>query len=98
MAAVTISQALGIRKTLEKRYAELVSLRNENANRTRHYIGANADKEIVKEPQYDVKALDKMISRIAREQRLLDEAVKQANATLSVPNYDWNDEVLGELS
>jgi hypothetical protein len=98
MAAITISQGLGIQKTLEKRHAELVSLRNENANRVRSYIGANADKEITKEPMYDVKALDKMITRLAREQRLLDEGIKQANATLAIPNYEWNDEVLGELS
>jgi hypothetical protein len=34
--------------------------------------GSAADKELVKEPVYDVKSLDKAVTRVAREVRLLE--------------------------
>ncbi len=56
----------------------------------------NADKEREIVPTYDVKELDKDITRIAREMRLLDTAIKAANATTKL-NYEWDDAVLGEV-
>jgi len=54
MAHVTINEGLAWLKTLKKRHEELLALRNDNAHRERRFYGASADKEIVKEPVYDV--------------------------------------------
>ena len=97
MAELTISEALGVKKLLSNRYSELVSLRNENSKETRRYRGADAEKFTDEKPVYDVKELDKMITTIAREQRLLDQALKQVNAKTKLKGYNWDDAVLGEL-
>ena len=62
------------------------------------FLGAHADKEIVKEPVYDVKALDKMVTRVAREIQQLEQAIKVTNATTKVIGYQKDEAVLGELS
>ena len=46
-----------------------------HAHRERRFYGAAADKEIVKEPVYDVKVLDRSVTRVAREIRLLEHAL-----------------------
>lgn len=97
MAKITISEALNWQKTLAERHSELVNLRNQNSASEMRYLGVNADKTITKTPLYDVKALDKMITLIAREQRLLNDAIKRTNATVEVLDYNQNDDVLGEL-
>lgn len=98
MAAITISQALSWRKTLETRHNELVSLRNQNSIQETRFYGANTDREKIINPLYDVVALDKLVSNLAKEIRNLDEAVKQTNATTNVTAYNRNDDVLGELT
>ena len=98
MAKVTISEALSCMKTLRERHAELCALRNENShNRTRHY-GVAGDKSETTEPTYNVKQLDALVGQVAREIRKLDVAIKAANAKLKVPDYEWNEEVLGEVA
>src|SRR5436190_24119376 len=77
MAQITINEGLAWLKTLKKRHEELLALRNDNAHRERRFYGASADKEIVKEPVYDVKVLDRLVTRVAREIRLLEQAVKR---------------------
>jgi hypothetical protein len=52
----------------------------------------------VKEPVYDVKVLDCLVGRLAREIRLLDQALKATNAKTIVEACDQDDAVLGELS
>jgi hypothetical protein len=98
MAQITINEGLAWLKTLKKRHEELLALRNDNAHRERRFYGASADKEIVKEPVYDVKVLDKLVTRIAREIRLLDQALKATNARTVVERYEQDDTVLGELT
>src|SRR5204863_319997 len=71
VAQITLNEGLAWLKTLKKRHEELITLRDGNAHRERRFYGASADKEIVKEPVYDVKALDKSVTRVAREIRLL---------------------------
>jgi hypothetical protein len=61
MAQITINEGLAWLKTLKKRHEELLALRNGNAHRERRFYGATADKEIVKEPVYDMKVLDKLV-------------------------------------
>ena len=98
MAQITINEGLAWLKTLKKRHEELLGLRNDNAHRERRFYGASADKEIVKEPVYDVKVLDKIVTRVARDIRLLEQALKTTNARTMVDGYDQDDTVLGELS
>ena len=98
MAQITINEGLAWLKTLKKRHEELISVRNDNAHRERRFYGAAADREIVKEPVYDVKALDKSVTRVAREIRLLEQALKATNARTAVDGYDQDDAVLGELA
>jgi hypothetical protein len=93
---ITVSEALGTLKLLAKRHNELVTLRDQNSASTTQYYGANADKMRVTEPKYDVKALDKLVTQVAREQRLLEQAIKRSNATI-VLDYEWDDVVLGEV-
>ena len=77
MAQITINEGLAWLKTLKKRHEELLALRNDNAHRERRFYGASADKEIVKEPVYDVKVLDRLVTRVAREIRLLEQRSKR---------------------
>ena len=97
MPQITINEGLAWLKTLKKRHEELLALRNDNAHRERRFYGASADKEIVKEPVYDVKVLDRLVTRVAREIRLLEQALKATNAKTVVEAYDQDDTVLGEL-
>lgn len=97
MAQITINEGLAWLKTLKKRHEELVALRNDNAHRERRFCGASADKEIVKEPIYDVRILDRMVTRVAREIRL-QQALKTTNAKTPIEAYQQDDSVLGELS
>jgi hypothetical protein len=98
MAQITINEGLAWLKTLKKRHEELMALRNENAHRERRFYGSAADKEIVKEPVYDVKVLDKLVTRVAREIRLLEQALKATNAKTIIETYQQDDGVLGELT
>jgi len=98
MAPITINEGLAWLKTLKKRHEELLALRNDNAHRERRFYGASGDKEIVKEPVYDVKVLDRLVTRVAREIRLLEQALKTTNAKTTVEAYDQDDAALGELS
>jgi hypothetical protein len=97
MAQITINEGLAWLKTLKKRHEELLALRNENAHRERRFYGASADREIVKEPVYEVKTLDRMVTQVAREVRLLEQALKATNAKTVVEGYEQDDAVLGEL-
>jgi hypothetical protein len=47
---------------------------------------------------YDVQFLDRLVTRVAREIRLLDQALKATNAKTLVEGYDQDDAVLGELT
>ena len=95
MSEITISQALGWKKTLSQRHSELVELRNENSKKQTRYM--TETEKVNSEPVYDVKKLDKLVSNVAREIRKLDEAIKTANAVTIVKDYDKNDGILGEV-
>ncbi|MGH9345891.1 MAG: hypothetical protein ACRD26_01370 [Vicinamibacterales bacterium] len=49
--------------------------------------GASADREIVTAPVYDVKVLDRLVTRVAREIRLLEPALKATNAKTTIDAY-----------
>ena len=91
---MTINAALVHLKILKQRHAELVTLRDGNANKERRFYGATSDKEVVKEPTYDVKKLDLRIVQLTREQSKLEMAVKATNATTEVAGYTPDESVL----
>ena len=45
-----------------------------------------------------MKVLDRLVTRVAREIRLLEPALKATNAKTVIEIYDQDDGVLGELS
>jgi hypothetical protein len=94
---INLSVAMSWRKTLQERHDELVGLRNQNSTQETRFFGANADKERVIKPRYDVVALDNSITKVAREVRKLDEAIKATNMATTVLDYERDDAVLGEL-
>jgi hypothetical protein len=98
VAQITLNEGLAWLKTLKKRHEELIALRNDNAHRERRFYGSAADKELVKEPVYDVKSLDKAVTRVARDIRLLEQAMKATNAKTVIESYNQDDAVLGELT
>lgn len=97
MAEITINEGLAWLKTLKKRHEELLAVRNDNTYRERRFLGSSADREIVKEPVYDVKTLDRLVTGVAREIRLLEQALKATNTKTLVEGYNQDDAVLGEL-
>lgn len=94
---ITVSEGIGLLKTLNQRHAELKALRDENAYRERRMFGVGGDKEVIKEPVYNVKKLDQTTNQIALQIRKLDNAIKQSNATTQLYNFDWDDAVLGVI-
>jgi hypothetical protein len=93
---ITISEGIGYLKMLRERHSELLALRNQNAVKETRFYGANADKNKEINPVYDVKALDRLVTSVAKEVRVLDMAIKTANATFRL-EYEWRDDVLGEI-
>lgn len=94
---LTINEGMVWLKTLRERHAELQGLRNENSHSTTRRFGMGGDKEVTTTPTYDVKVLDKMITTLAREIRMLDQQIKATNGVTPIVDYVQNDDVLGEL-
>jgi hypothetical protein len=94
---LTISEAITTQKTLKARHAELVQLRNSNSENETRFYGNDAQRQVEKKVLYDVKKLDKLVTSVAKEIRLLDVALKSANAKTIVKGYEWDDSKLGEV-
>ena len=92
---ISINAGLSWAKTLKERHKELEGLRNENSKKSTRLFGES--KEIVTDPLYNCKALDKLISTLAREIRKLDDAIKDTNAKTDIQGYEKDEAVLGEL-
>ena len=92
---MTLNEGLNWIKDLRRRVNELEKLRNENTGRERRLWG-NEGKEIVTEPTYDIKVIDKLINRINKEIRLVDTAIKATNAKVAIEGYEPNLAVLEE--
>src|ERR1700730_5677344 len=97
MSQVSVSEALGLLKSVKERHAELKALRDENGHRERRYMGLGGDKTVDKTPVYSVTKLDRTVNRLAQEIRKIDQAIKTSNATTTLVGYDWNEEVLGTV-
>ena len=81
---MTISEGLTWLKTLQERHTELVGLRNDNGYNRITFRGLKGDTPDKTEPVYDVVHLDGLISKIARERRKLDAAIKATNAKAEI--------------
>jgi len=91
---ITVSEALGWVNTLKTRMSELTRLRDNNSSETKRYMG---EREVISRPVYDAKELDKRITLLQRELRLVDQAIKRSNARTVLEEYQQDDTVLGEL-
>jgi len=97
MAELTVSEGLTTLKMLKARHAELVALRDKNAEKETRFYGASADRTKEIEPVYDVRELDRLVSSVAKELRLLETAIKRSNVRTVLSDYDWSDDKMGEL-
>src|SRR6185436_15678736 len=91
VATITINEALLWDKALRERHGELVNLRNENSAAVSRRYGVGGDKEVTRQPVYDVKQLDRLITRLAREIQKLQMAIKSTNAVTPVAGYDQDE-------
>lgn len=91
---VTISRALSLDKELRARHNELVNLRNDNSRGGFRMVG---EKEVSISPVYDVKALDQLVTRIAKEIRILSDKIKETNAKTVIEGYEEKEDILGEI-
>lgn len=94
---LTINEAITTLKTLRERHDELVQLRNLNSASETRFRGLAGDKTTERKPEYDVKKLDKLVSQVAMEIRKLDLAIKRGNASYVIPDYEWDEAVLGQV-
>lgn len=92
---MNLSESLGWMKTLKTRHSELVQLRSENSRSSTHRYGNEPPVE--ERPEYDVKKLDKLTTKLATEIRHLDEAIKRTNAATQLGGYVRDENILGEL-
>jgi len=88
---MTVNELLVVTKIVRERLKDLKELRTEVSNLKRYY----GDKESVKEPQYDVKKVDKKITELQNFLMLADQKVKQSNA---VTQIDYIPDVINLLS
>jgi len=77
---LTINKALSLQKAISSRVVDLMSLRSE-VSTTENFFGS---KESVKEPQYDVKQVDKKIAVLKKMLFEIDSAIKESNAITSI--------------
>lgn len=84
---MTINEGLELIALLKTRINELNGLRRENTVRDTYYGG---DKQVleVKEPMYDIKKVDKLISKLSKDLRLLQSAIKKTNATCDIKGFE----------
>ena len=90
MAQITINKALVVQKSIKVRIAELTTLRSEVSTVDR-YFGSGSENK-VKEPQYDVKAVDVKVAGLEALLFAIDAAIKDSNAVtkIEVEGFDIN--------
>jgi len=79
---MTVNEAMVFMKAIRGRLGELSSLRQANSIRETSYFGEN-DKKI-KEPMYDVKALDKKCTELENFLLTVETKIKQSNAVTKI--------------
>lgn len=79
---MTINEGLSYLKLLKQRHQELVELRKQNKDE--RVFGIRTEKEYIERPAYDIKAIDRKAVAVAKEIRILDAAIKKANALVEI--------------
>lgn len=93
---MTISEGLSYAKQLREKYHDLKSLRDENSSvHRRIFGGGDKDSVTIKEPVYKLKVLDAKMNLVSKEMRLLEQAIKRANATFTI-SYEPDESVWNE--
>ena len=92
MASMTVSYLLSMEKSLKGRLSQLKELRSDVA--TRDIWG---DKDKIKEPQYDVKKVDAMITNINKALFELDQKIKESNARTKIKVDVDYDSLMSEI-
>lgn len=93
---ITISEGLSWLKTLKERHKELIGLRDKNSSESVTRWGETKEDK-VETPTYNVKDLDRLITRIAIEIRHLDDAIKRMNVAITIDGYSRDESALGEV-
>ena len=87
---LTVNKLLSMQKIVRERLNELKNLRSEVSKKERTFFG-NEDKKIV-EPMYDVKEVDRKITKLERFLMDSDFSIKESNAKTKVEiNVDVDD-------
>lgn len=84
---MTLNEALEAIALYTKRISELQNLRSQNGYKEERNYG-DPTKTIVNVPMYDVKKVDKLLCKLARELRVLTSAIKKTNALTDVKGYE----------
>ena len=92
---INISQGLSWLKTLKESHKSYERLRDENSHKSTRLFGES--KEIVTNPTYNVKKLNRVVNELAKEIRNLDDLIKTQNAKTVIEGYEKNESVLGDL-
>jgi len=92
----TVNRFLSMQKALIQRRQQLEQVKNSATQRTRYFDAGHETR--VEEPTYDIKTVDKMITRINRAMFEIDSMIKQSNASVELDiNVDF-DELMKELA
>ena len=79
---LTVNEAMVLMKAVRERVSQLRSLRSEVSTKEYTYYGS--DKKTDKEPQYDVKVVDKKITQLELFLFKADSKIKQSNAMTKI--------------
>lgn len=92
MTTFTINSLLAMQKAFHSRIMQLNEVKNRSTHR---YIFEETKR--TEEPVYDVKVVDKMITRLNNALFLIDSKIKESNAKVSIEvNFDY-DELMKEI-
>lgn len=90
MSNYTINALLSMQKSLVQRRQQLEEVKNSTTSRSVHRDSNGA--ELINEPTYDIKKVDKKIVRINNALFKIDQKVKESNAVTKIDvDIDYDD-------
>jgi hypothetical protein len=81
---LTINQMLELINEVNRRTADLKSIRGQVTTKETRFYGENQQNHTTTEPQYDVKAVDAKVTQLETFLFKAKSAIKQVNATTTV--------------
>src|ERR1700722_15408012 len=101
MARISVSEGIGYLKALQERHKEILALRNSSTQQVSRTVkmgyGDKGPVETTVTLLYDLRKLDKTVITLATTIRKLDSSIKRHNATHQLEDFDWQDELLGQI-